>query len=109
MPERSVFDQLKATGEELFAQVSSDLMANPRFMKAMEKAWQGKQQVDKAVARALKNMNIPTRNEFKRALARIDALEREVSGLKEQLKKATGAKAAPRKRTARHRATTKAG
>ena len=109
MAERSVFDQLKATGEELFGQVSGELLANPRFMKAMEKAWQGKQHVDKAVAKALKNMNIPTRSEFKRALARIDRLEREVAGLKEQLKKVASPKAAPRKRTARRRAAPKAG
>ena len=105
MAERSVFDQLKATGEELFGRVSGELMANPRFMKAMEKAWQGKQQVDKAVAQALKNMNIPTRSEFKRALARIDGLEREVAGLKAQLEQAASPKPASRKRTARRRAT----
>jgi len=107
--ERSVFDQLKARGEELLGQISGELMANPRFMKAMEKAWQGKQQVDKAVAKALKNMNIPTRSEFKRALGRIDRLEREVVGLKEQLKKVASPRPAPRKRTARRRAAPKAG
>jgi polyhydroxyalkanoate synthesis regulator phasin len=107
--ERSVFDSLKATGEELFAQVSSELMANPRFMKAMEKAWQGKQHADKAVTKALKNMNIPTRSEFKRALARIDSLEREVGRLEERLKKLASAKPTPRKRTSRRRSTPKAG
>ena len=100
MTEHSVFDRLRARGEEVFTQVSNELMANPRFMKAMEKAWQGKEHLDKAVGRALKNMNIPTRGEFKRALSRIDSLEREVARLKEQAKKAAG-KPAPRKRTTR--------
>ena len=37
---------------------------------------------DEAVARALRNMNIPTRTEFKKAVRRIDALEAEVADLK---------------------------
>jgi polyhydroxyalkanoate synthesis regulator phasin len=100
--EGSVFDRLRARGEEVFTQVSNELMANPRFMKAVERAWQGKAKVDKAVAEALKRMNIPTRTEFRRAVARVQALEREVAGLKEKLKKAD------RKPTTRKRATKKA-
>ncbi len=76
---QSVFDRLKARGEEVLSQISGELMSNPRFMKAMETAWQGKAKLDEAVARALKTMNIPTRTEFKKALRRIDALELEVA------------------------------
>jgi polyhydroxyalkanoate synthesis regulator phasin len=79
---QSVFERLKARGEEVLTQVSGELMSNPRFMKAMEAAWQGKAKLDEAVARALKTMNIPTRTEFKKALRRIEALEQELSTLK---------------------------
>ncbi len=66
----------------MLTQVSGELMSNPKFMKAMEAAWQGKAKLDEAAARALKTMNIPNRAEFKKALRRIEALEAELAGLK---------------------------
>ncbi|MGE0453828.1 MAG: hypothetical protein AB7O37_12110 [Vicinamibacteria bacterium] len=74
--------KLKSRGEEVFSQLSGQLMANPQFVKALEKAWQGKAVMDEAVGRGLKQMNIPTRSEFKKALSRIEALERELAELK---------------------------
>jgi polyhydroxyalkanoate synthesis regulator phasin len=82
MSDDSVFDRLKAKGEQVFAQVSGELMKNPQFVKAMQAAWQGKERLDEAAARALKTMNIPTRTEFKKALRRIEALESELQALK---------------------------
>lgn len=82
MSDDSVFDRLRAKGEQVFAQVSGELMKNPQFLKAMQAAYQGKERIDEAAARALKTMNIPTRTEFKKALRRIEALEAEIAGLK---------------------------
>jgi polyhydroxyalkanoate synthesis regulator phasin len=82
MSDDSVFDRLKAKGEQVFAQVSGELMKNPQFLKAMQAAYQGKERLDEAAARALKTMNIPTRTEFKKALRRIEALESELQALK---------------------------
>jgi polyhydroxyalkanoate synthesis regulator phasin len=95
---QSVFDRLKARGEEVLTQVSGELMSNPRFMKAMETAWQGKAKLDQAVARVLKTMNIPNRTEFKKALRRIEALEEEVAGLK-------AAQAKPKRRASKKTST----
>ena len=86
--EKGLFDRLKERGDEMLAQVSGELMQNPHFMKAMEGALRGKQKIDEGVATALKSMNIPTRSEFKKALARIEALEHEISAVKAKLKKA---------------------
>ena len=80
--ENSVFDRWRARGEAVFNQVSEELMKNPNFVKAMQAAMKGKERVDVAVGQALKTMNVPTRTEFRRAVARIDALEQEVAGLK---------------------------
>jgi hypothetical protein len=80
--EMSLLERLKARGEEVFNQLSSELMANPQFMKAVEGALRGKQKLDQAVGQALKTMNVPTRNELKKALARIEALETEVAAFK---------------------------
>jgi hypothetical protein len=65
----------------------------------------GKEKLDEAVAKALKNMNIPTRTEFKKAVRRIEALEEQIAGLKA---KAARPPAAPRK-PARKKAPTRAG
>jgi polyhydroxyalkanoate synthesis regulator phasin len=89
----TLLERLKARGEEVFSQVSSELMANPQFMKALEGALRGKQKLEEAVGHALKTMNVPTRNDLRKALARIEALEREVVALK--------AKAKPRARPRR--------
>jgi hypothetical protein len=73
-----MFDFLRAKGSAVIAQVSDELMKNPAFLRALETAYRGKERLDGAVGHALKTMNVPTRSEFKRAVARIDALEREL-------------------------------
>jgi len=89
MPEdKGLFDRLKDRGDEIFTQISGELMQNQHFMNAMEGAVRGKQRLDEAAGKALRSMNIPTRSEFKRALSRIDALEGEVADLRAKLKKA---------------------
>lgn len=76
--ENSILGRIRARGEEFFNQVSGELMKNPQFVSAMQAAVWGKEKLDEAVAQALKAMNVPTRTEFKRALERIEALERQV-------------------------------
>jgi hypothetical protein len=76
---RSVFDILKERGEEVMNQISGELMQNPAFIKAMQGAIKGKEKVEEAATQALRGMNIPTRTEFKKALSKIEALERELA------------------------------
>jgi hypothetical protein len=101
-----VFDFLRARGEEFLNQVSNELMSNPRFIQAMQAAVRGKEWIDDAVARALRTMNVPTRSEFKRAVARIDALERELAETKRQAAAAAAA-AVTRSRPARKKTAKK--
>jgi len=101
--DKSIFDRLKARGEEVLGQVTNDLMQNEHFMKAMQGALEGKQKLDQAVGRALKTMNVPTRTELKRAVARLEALEREVADLKGKL----AAKARPATKTVKKAAPRK--
>jgi hypothetical protein len=100
--QRGVFDFLRARGEEFLTQVSNELMNNPRFIQAMQAAVRGKEWIDQAVAQALRTMNVPTRTEFKRAVARIDALERELAEAKRQA--AAARPRAARKKTPKRRA-----
>ncbi len=84
--DRGLLDRIRTRGEEVLTQVSGELMSNPRFMKAMEGAMRGREKLEEAVGQALKQMNVPTRSELKRAVSRIETLEREVAALKARAK-----------------------
>ena len=84
--DRGLLDRLRSRGEEVLTQASAELMSNPRFLKAMEGAMRGKERLEEAVGQALKQMNVPTRSELKRAISRIETLEREVASLKTKAK-----------------------
>ena len=90
---QGLFDRLKARGEEVWSQLSTELMSNEHFVKAVQSAVRGKERLNDAVGTALKTMNVPTRTEFKRAVARIDALEKELAAVKARA--ASRAKARP--------------
>jgi hypothetical protein len=96
-----MFDFLKKGGAVL-AQVSEGLMKNPAFVGAVATAYRGKERLNGAVGDALKTMNIPTRSEFKRAVARIEALERELA----DTRRGPEAAPAPKRRPAARRKKT---
>ena len=97
--DRGLVDRIRSRGEEVLTQVSGELMSNPRFTKALEGAMRGREQIEEAVGQALKQMNVPTRSELKRAVSRIETLERELAALKAKAKSrpAGPRKPAPRK------------
>ena len=91
---RSVLERLKEQGGEVLNKISDEVMSSEYFAKAMQGAMKGKEMVDHAVGKALKQMNIPTRTEFRRAVSRIEQLERELA---EQKAAAARPKPRPRK------------
>jgi polyhydroxyalkanoate synthesis regulator phasin len=95
--DRGLLDRIRSRGEEVLTQVSAELMSSPRFMKAMEGAMRGREKLEEAVGQALKQMNVPTRSELKRALSRIETLEREVAALQAKARPAARRKPAARK------------
>ena len=101
-----VFDFLRTKGSAVVSQVSDELMKSPAFIRALETAYQGKARLNGAVGHALKTMNVPTRSEFKRAVARIEALERELADRKRE--PAPAPAAAGRRPAARRKKTTPA-
>jgi polyhydroxyalkanoate synthesis regulator phasin len=103
--DRGLLERIKTRGEEVLTQVSSELMSNPRFMKAMEGAMRGKERLEKTVGKVLKQMNVPTRTELKRALSRIETLERDVATLKAR---GAGRPGASRKTPTKRKAARKA-
>ncbi len=55
----------------------------------------GKEKLEQGMGRALKQINVPTRSELKRALARIESLERGVAELKAKAKARPAARRRP--------------
>jgi len=96
-----VFERLRARGEQVFGRLANELMGNERFVKALQGALRGKQMLDRAVGRALKTMNLPTRTEFGRAVARIEQLERELAELRRSVAATAKAAAGPGRRASR--------
>ena len=95
---RTVFDALRARGSAFVSLVSNELMGNPAFLKAMQTAYRGGERINDAVGKALKTMNVPSRTEFKRLAARVEALEAELAALRERAAPAAAQKPAPRVR-----------
>jgi hypothetical protein len=96
--------RLRSRGEEVLTQVSAELGSNPRFMRAMAGALRGKEKLEQAVSQVLRQMNVPSRSELKRALARIDTIEREVAALKAKARAKRPARRAPARATSRGKA-----
>jgi polyhydroxyalkanoate synthesis regulator phasin len=80
--DRGLLDRLRMRGEEVLTQISAELMANPRFVKAVQGAIRGREMLEQAAANALREMNVPTRSDLRRANSRIEALEREMAELR---------------------------
>ena len=85
MTTRGLLGVLKERGEGVLQDLSTELLKNPRFLKALQKAIQGKEALDVAAGRALKKANIPTRTEFKKSVRKVEALEQELAELKAQV------------------------
>ena len=94
--DKGLLGKLKERGEEVLTQLSGELMSNRHFVKAMEGAMRGKQKLDEAAARTLKSMNVPTRTEFKKAVARIELLEEELAAMRARARSAAGKGSAAR-------------
>jgi hypothetical protein len=99
--DRGILGRIRARGEEVLSQVSAELASNPRLARAMEGAMRGKEKLEEGVGRALRQMNVPTRSELKRALSRIETLEREVAELKAKARARPAARRRPAARKAR--------
>jgi hypothetical protein len=90
--DESVFGRIRARGSEVFQQITSELMSNEHFVKAVQGAARGKETLDKAVSRAMKTLNVPTRAEFLKMQSRLSELEEEIESLR-------SAKKSPARRT----------
>jgi polyhydroxyalkanoate synthesis regulator phasin len=97
-------NRLRSRGQEYLTQVSAELSQNPRFMQAVAGAMRGKERLEEAVGRVVRQMNVPTRTELKRATARIDALEKELAALKRSRSKAAPVRARARRPRSRGKA-----
>ena len=101
--DRGLLERIRSRGEEVLTQFSAELMSNPRLAKALEAGMRGKEKVEEAAGKAFRQMNVPTRSDLKRALSRIESLEREVAALKARAK----ARPSPPRKPAAHKPKSK--
>ncbi len=84
--DRSLFERIRNRGEQVLTQLSAELTQNPRFVKAVEGAMRGREKLEQAAAKALRQMKVPSQGELRRANARIETLEREVAELRRSVR-----------------------
>jgi len=98
---QEVLGNVLKKGEEIFQSVSGKLLERPAVQKAVEVAMAGKSKVDEGVAVALKRMNVQTRSEFRGLKHRVEALETQMTEVREaldSLQAAAPKRAAPKSR-----------
>ena len=75
MEDKTVLGKLKNKGEEVFSQISGELVSNPLFMKAMQRAMRAKKTFDKTATSAMSAMNLPTVHDIEKIVKRLEAIE----------------------------------
>lgn len=75
MDDQSVLGKIKGKGEEMFAQLSTELASNPLFLKAFERAMKAKKSIDKTATSAMSAMNVPTTRDIHKIQKRLDAID----------------------------------
>jgi polyhydroxyalkanoate synthesis regulator phasin len=88
----SLFDQIRARGENFLTEVSNNLMANPAFIEVLKKGVAAKEEVDKKVVEGLRAMNVVTKKDLHKLENRLAELERELEALKAKPAKKTARK-----------------
>ena len=77
----SLFDQIRARGENFLTEVSNNLMANPAFIEVLKKGVEG-----------LRAMNVVTKKDLHKLENRLAELEKELEALKAKPAKKTARK-----------------
>ncbi len=88
----SLFDQIRARGENFLTEVSNNLMANPAFIEVLKKGVAAREEVDKKVADGLRAMNVVTKKDLHRLESRVAELEQQLESLKAKPAKKTARK-----------------
>jgi polyhydroxyalkanoate synthesis regulator phasin len=88
----SLFDQIRARGENFLTEVSNNLMANPAFIEVLKKGVAAKEEVDKKVVEGLRAMNVVTKKDLHKLENRLAELEKELEALKAKPAKKTARK-----------------
>jgi polyhydroxyalkanoate synthesis regulator phasin len=88
----SLFDQIRARGENFLTEVSNNLMANPAFIEVLKKGVAAKEEVDKKVVEGLRAMNVVTKKDLHKLENRLAELEKELEALRAKPAKKTARK-----------------
>ena len=78
--------KLKDSGEAAFEELSSQLMENPIFMKALKKGLETKGDIDNKVSGAMDFMNLPSKNDVAKLLEEIERVRSRMAKQQRMLK-----------------------
>jgi hypothetical protein len=115
--EKTLFEQLYKSGEEHFARFTRELFSHPSFAAAVETAVRNasktKGKVDRNIAAFLGMLNIPSKADYSKLLAKVETLQGSLVNVNIKLDRLLAAKersGSPfRRRTSRAKATTSGG
>lgn len=89
LTENPLLKKMLQTGEERVGKLASQLLANEKFMAAVQRlvsnALDAKGTLERAAQTALSAMNVPSQADVKRLSEKIDELERVFEALSEKL------------------------
>ena len=104
--EKTLFEKLYEAGEEHLARFAKDVLSHPTFSSAMEKAFRNaattKGKVDRNLDTLLNLLNIPSKADYTKLLAKVEAVQGSLVNLNIKLDRLLAQKERVRK-VSRHR------
>ncbi|MGE0679343.1 MAG: hypothetical protein AB7P69_00315 [Candidatus Binatia bacterium] len=107
--EKSLFEKLYEASEEQASRFAKEVISHPSFSSVMEKtlrnAMEAKGKIDKNVDQLLGLLNIPSKSDYNKLLAKVEALQGSLVNLNIKIDRLSAAlekpKRAPRRKTQR--------
>ena len=89
---RSLLGRLKDSGEQVFNELSQQLLDNPTFLAALRRSVEAKERVDKTISGTMDFVNLPSKNDVTALMEAIEHLgmrvakqERALSAIQQRL------------------------
>jgi ATP-dependent exoDNAse (exonuclease V) alpha subunit len=111
--EKSLFEKLYEASEEQASRFAKEVVSHPSFSSIMEKAlrnaMEAKGKIDKNVDQLLGLLNIPSKSDYRKLLAKVEALQGSLVNLNIKIDRLSAALEKPRRaarRKTKHSSTT---
>jgi hypothetical protein len=103
--EKTLFERLYEAGEEHLTRFAKDVLSHPSFASAMGKAFRNavetKGRVDQNVEALLGLLNIPSKSDYNKLLAKVETVQGSLVNLNIKLDRLLAVREKPQKRSSR--------